>query len=123
MPGSRSTERRGGRRLFWGPPTATQRAITPPSAGEGLNDGEAGVLLFMSDSTNVEKEGYPLSEREIGYNLEEIFRKCTGRIIVASFSSNIHRIQQVIDSAAQFGRKVALNGKSMAANVRIAPAR
>ena len=84
--------------------------------------GEAGVLLFMSDSTNVEKEGYTLSEREIGYNLEEIFRKCTGRIIVASFSSNIHRIQQVIDSAAKFGRKVALNGKSMAANVRIARA-
>jgi len=84
--------------------------------------GEAGVLLFMSDSTNVEKEGYTLSEREIGYNLEEIFRKCSGRIIVAAFSSNIHRIQQVIDSAAKFGRKVALNGKSMAANVRIARA-
>lgn len=82
--------------------------------------GEAGVLLFMSDSTNVEKEGYTLSEREIGYNLEEIFRKCEGRIIVAAFSSNIHRIQQVVDAAEKFGRKVILNGKSMVANVRIA---
>jgi ribonuclease J len=84
--------------------------------------GEAGVLLFMSDSTNVEKEGYTLSEREIGYNLEEIFRKCEGRIIVAAFSSNIHRIQQVMDAAEKFGRKVVLNGKSMVANSRIARA-
>ncbi len=82
--------------------------------------GEYGVLCFMSDSTNVEKEGYTLSEREIGYNLEEIFRKCEGRIIVAAFSSNIHRVQQVIDAAAKHGKKVALNGKSMAANFRIA---
>ena len=82
--------------------------------------GEAGVLLFMSDSTNVEKEGYTLSEREIGYNLEEIFRKCEGRIIVAAFSSNIHRVQQVMDAAAKFGRKVVLNGRSMVANSRIA---
>ncbi|MDO8427334.1 MAG: ribonuclease J [Deltaproteobacteria bacterium] len=82
--------------------------------------GEAGVLAFMSDSTNVEKEGYTLSEREIGYNLEEIFRKCEGRIIVAAFSSNIHRVQQVLDAADKFGRKVALNGKSMVANVKIA---
>lgn len=82
--------------------------------------GENGVLAFMSDSTNVEKEGYTLSEKEIGYNLEEIFRKCEGRIIVAAFSSNIHRVQQVIDAAAKFGRKVVLNGKSMVANGRIA---
>ncbi|MCC6502832.1 MAG: ribonuclease J [Deltaproteobacteria bacterium] len=84
--------------------------------------GESGVLLFMSDSTNVEKEGYTLSEREIGYNLEEIFRKCTGRIIVAAFSSNIHRVQQVMDAAEKFGRKVVLNGRSMVANSRIAKA-
>lgn len=84
--------------------------------------GEAGVLLFMSDSTNVEKEGYTISEREIGANLEEIFRKCDGRIIVAAFSSNIHRIQQVMDAAEKFGRKVVLNGKSMVANARIARA-
>ncbi|MBI5644017.1 MAG: ribonuclease J [Deltaproteobacteria bacterium] len=82
--------------------------------------GESGVLCFLSDSTNVEKEGYTLSEREIGYNLEDIFRRCEGRIMVAAFSSNIHRVQQVLESAVKFGRKVALNGKSMVANVRIA---
>lgn len=82
--------------------------------------GEKGVLALLSDSTNVEKEGYSLSEREIGKNLEEIFRKCAGRVIVAAFSSNIHRIQQVLDVADRFGRKVALNGKSMLANLRIA---
>jgi ribonuclease J len=82
--------------------------------------GEKGVLALLSDSTNVEKEGFSPSEREIGQNLDEIFRKCTGRIIVAAFSSNIHRIQQVLDSADRFGRKVILNGKSMIANVRIA---
>jgi len=84
--------------------------------------GEAGVLLFMSDSTNVEKEGYTLSEREIGRNLEDVFRRCEGRIIVAAFSSNIHRIQQVMDAAEKFGRKVVLNGRSMVANSRIARA-
>ncbi|MDP2689312.1 MAG: ribonuclease J [Deltaproteobacteria bacterium] len=82
--------------------------------------GERGVMVLLSDSTNVEKEGYTLSERVIGQNLEEIFRKCAGRIIVAAFSSNIHRIQQVINAAERFGKKIALNGKSMVANVRIA---
>ncbi len=84
--------------------------------------GEKGVLLLMSDSTNVEKEGFTLSEREIGANLEDIFGKTSGRIIVAAFSSNIHRIQQVLNAADKFGRKVVLNGKSMVANVRIASA-
>ncbi|MEK7772814.1 MAG: ribonuclease J, partial [Deltaproteobacteria bacterium] len=82
--------------------------------------GEEGVLALLSDSTNVEKEGYTLSEREIGRNLEEIFRRGEGRSIVAAFSSNIHRVQQVLDAAGKFGRKVALNGKSMLANIRIA---
>ena len=82
--------------------------------------GEKGVMLLMSDSTNVEREGYTLSEREIGRNLEEIFRDCGGRIIVAAFSSNIHRLQQVINAAGRFGRKIVLNGRSMVANVRIA---
>ncbi|HLC18794.1 MAG TPA: ribonuclease J [Thermodesulfobacteriota bacterium] len=82
--------------------------------------GEKGVLALLSDSTNVEREGYTLSEREIGRNIEEIFGRCEGRIIVAAFSSNIHRIQQVIDAADKFGRKVVLNGKSMVSNTGIA---
>ncbi|MEK6531751.1 MAG: ribonuclease J [Deltaproteobacteria bacterium] len=82
--------------------------------------GEKGVLALLSDSTNVEKEGFTLSEREIGANLEDIFGKTSGRIIVAAFSSNIHRIQQVLNAADKFGRKVVLNGKSMVANARIA---
>ncbi len=82
--------------------------------------GEKGVLALLSDSTNVEREGSTLSEREVGKVLEEIFRQSQGRIIVAAFSSNIHRIQQVIDVAETFGRKLILNGRSMVSNVRIA---
>jgi ribonuclease J len=82
--------------------------------------GEAGVLALMSDSTNVEREGYTISEKEIGETLERIFRGCQGRIIVAVFSSNLHRIQQVINGAATFGRKVLFSGRSMLANVGIA---
>lgn len=82
--------------------------------------GERGVLALLSDSTNVEREGYTLSEREIGNTFDEIFRISPGRIIVATFSSNIHRVQQVLDTANRFGRKVTLNGKSMIANVGIA---
>lgn len=82
--------------------------------------GEKGVILLLSDSTNVEKEGYTMSEKEIGKTFEEIFSASIGRIIVAAFSSNIHRIQQVINVAEKFGRKVMLNGRSMVANVGIA---
>jgi ribonuclease J len=82
--------------------------------------GEEGVLALLSDSTNVEREGYTLSEREIGRTLREIFRECPGRIVVAVFASNLHRIQQVVDMAREFDRKVFLNGKSMVANIRIA---
>src|SRR3990172_1867582 len=82
--------------------------------------GEKGVMMLMSDSTNVEKEGYTLSEKVIGVNLEEIFRKCTGRIIVAAFSSNIHMTQQVFNTAGKLKRFVIPNGKSMVENIRIA---
>ncbi len=82
--------------------------------------GEKGALLLLSDSTNVEKEGYTVSERDVGTTFEEIFSKSQGRIIVAAFSSNIHRIQQVMDVAEKFGRKVMLNGRSMVGNVGIA---
>jgi ribonuclease J len=82
--------------------------------------GEEGVLALMADSTNVEREGYTLSEKLVGDAFDDIFPKCTGRIIVAAFSSNIHRVQQVVEAAARCGRKVLLNGRSMLANVRIA---
>jgi ribonuclease J len=82
--------------------------------------GEEGVLALMADSTNVEREGYTLSERLVGDAFAEIFPRCTGRVIVAAFSSNIHRVQQVVEAAEKTGRKVLLNGRSMIANVQIA---
>ena len=82
--------------------------------------GEKGVLLLLSDSTNVEREGYTPSEREVGRNLEEIFQGSRGRIFVATFSSNIPRIQQVADLSERFGRRVVLSGRSMINNAQIA---
>ncbi len=82
--------------------------------------GEEGVLALFSDSTNVEREGYTVSEKEVGATLREILQAKRGRIIVAVFASNLHRIQQLVHIAREFGRKVLLNGKSMIANVRIA---
>ena len=82
--------------------------------------GEQGVLALMADSTNVEREGYTLSESLVRDAFDEIFPRCPGRIIVAAFSSNIHRVQQVVDIAVRHGRKVLLNGRSMLANVHIA---
>ena len=82
--------------------------------------GDKGTLLFLSDSTNSEKGGYTFSEKEVRRALEDIFSNADGRIIVATFSSNIHRIQQIIDVAAMFRRKVILNGKSMISNAQIA---
>lgn len=81
---------------------------------------ESGVLALFSDSTNVERPGYTVSEKKVGNTLRDIFQECSGRIIVAVFASNLHRIQQVIDLAREFGRRVLLNGKSMVTNVRIA---
>jgi ribonuclease J len=82
--------------------------------------GGKGVLAFFSDSTNAEKEGFTLSESAVRKTLEDLFQSCRGRIIVASFASNISRIQQVIDLAVKSDRKVVLNGKSMVTNVGIA---
>ncbi|HTU01776.1 MAG TPA: ribonuclease J [Candidatus Sulfotelmatobacter sp.] len=82
--------------------------------------GEAGVLLLLSDSTNAMREGFTPSESEIGKSFEQLFRSARRRIIVACFASNIHRIQQVLDVAARLGKKVAVNGKSMLSNTRIA---
>lgn len=71
------------------------------------------VLLLMADSTNVERTGYTVSEKIIGENLTRIFEKAKGRVIVASFASNINRIQQIINSSLSYGRKVAFSGRSM----------
>ncbi len=75
--------------------------------------GKKGVLALMSDSTNVERSGYTMSERTVGDTFEEFFRNCNSRIIVATFASNVHRVQQIINSAHRYGRKVAISGRSM----------
>jgi len=82
--------------------------------------GEKQVLALLSDSTNVERPGYTMSERKIGQTFRDIFRTCQGRIIVAIFASSIARIQQVLDVASEFDRRVVFNGRSMVTNVRIA---
>lgn len=75
--------------------------------------GKEGVLLLMSDSTNVERPGYTMSERSVGLEFDKIFMNSNKRIIVATFASNIHRMQQIINSAVKFGRKVAAIGRSV----------
>ena len=82
--------------------------------------GKKGVLLMMADSTNVERPGYTMSEKIVGESLCRIFGQRKGRIIVATFASNIHRIQQIIDAAAMYGRKVAVSGRSMENIVQVA---
>jgi ribonuclease J len=81
--------------------------------------GSEGVLLLCGDSTNADRPGFSPSEREVGPHLEEVFARADGRIVVTSFASNIHRVQQVVDAAAALGRKVALVGRSMRKNVNI----
>jgi ribonuclease J len=81
--------------------------------------GREGVLLLCGDSTNADRPGFSPSEREVGPHLEEVFARAEGRIVVTSFASNIHRVQQVVDAAAALGRKVALVGRSMRKNVNI----
>jgi ribonuclease J len=81
--------------------------------------GKEGVLLLCGDSTNVDRPGWSTSESVVGPNLEDLFSRRDGRIVVTSFASNIHRVQQVIDAAAALGRKVALVGRSMRKNVNI----
>ena len=80
--------------------------------------GKKGVLVMMADSTNVERPGYTMSERVVGESLVKIFGK--GRIIIATFASNIHRIQQIIEAGKIYGRKVAVSGRSMENNMQVA---
>ncbi|HTA76033.1 MAG TPA: ribonuclease J [bacterium] len=82
--------------------------------------GTKGVLMLMSDSTNVEREGYTLSEKVVGEEFDRIFPKAKQRIIVACFASNIHRVQQVVEAAKKVGRKVCIMGRSMIRNTRVA---
>lgn len=81
--------------------------------------GDEGLLLLFGDSTNADREGYSTSEAGVGPHLESVFHGCKGRIIVTSFASNIHRVQQVVDAARAEGRKVCLVGRSMRKNVNI----
>jgi len=99
-------------------PTPIDGKLTDFAALSAL--GEEGVLVLVTDTTNVEKPGYTPSERTVGATLDEIFRDAKRRVIVASFASNIHRIQQVIDVSHKHDRKVVVLGRSMASTVRIA---
>lgn len=75
--------------------------------------GKQGVLLLMSDSTNAERRGYTMSESTVGATFDNVFENCNKRIFVATFASNIHRVQQIINAAVKYGRKVAVSGRSM----------
>lgn len=82
--------------------------------------GDQGTLALLSDSTNSERKGYNLSEREVGLAFDRIFQNTDKRIILATFASNIHRVQQAVNAAVKTGRKVFLSGKSMVGNSQIA---
>ena len=82
--------------------------------------GKKGVLLLMSDSTNAERPGFTMSEKKVGESLDIQFKNCERRIIIATFASNVHRIQQIIDSAKKYGRHVAVSGRSMETVISVA---
>lgn len=82
--------------------------------------GKKGILCLFSDSTNVERPGFTMSESNVGKTFEHLFSEAKSRIIVATFASNLHRVQQVIYAAERYKRKVALSGRSMVNNVKIA---
>ena len=82
--------------------------------------GMDGVMLLCADSTNVERPGYTLSESSVGETFIELFSKADGRIIVATFASNLHRVQQIIKAAERYKRKVAVSGRSMVNVIKVA---
>ena len=81
--------------------------------------GNEGVLALMSDSTNVEKRGHSDSERKVGASFDKLFKGCDKRIIITTFASNVHRLQQIIDVAVKYGRKVGITGRSMENVLRV----
>jgi ribonuclease J len=91
----------------------------PADVGRLARLGSEGLLLLCGDSTNADRPGFSPSEAIVGPRLEELFMRCTGRIVVTCFASNIHRVQQVVDAATALGRKVSLVGRSMRKNVNI----
>ncbi len=93
---------------------------TPTDVSRLAELGREGVLCLCGDSTNADRPGVAPSERSVGPALLEVFNRCEGRIVVTSFASNVHRVQQVIDAAVQLDRRVALVGRSMRKNFNIA---
>ena len=106
--------------------TSDFKIDTTPISGEMINLvrfgelGKKGVLALLADSTNIEREGYSVSEQKISERMEDLFRGCTQRIIVTSFSSNVDRIQKVLDFAKKYSRRVAVTGRSMETVLRVA---
>lgn len=106
--------------------TGDYKIDTTPISGGMINLarlgelGNRGVLALLSDSTNVDKPGYSVSESKVGDRFDELFRGCTQRIIVTTFASNVHRIQQVVNCAAKYGRRVAVTGRSMENIIKVA---
>lgn len=82
--------------------------------------GKKGVLALLGESTNIERPGYTLSESTVGETFEALFKDCKQRIIVTTFASNVHRVQQIIHAAARYGRKVAISGRSMETIMEVA---
>jgi ribonuclease J len=91
----------------------TPVSSSPPDFGRLARLGEEGVLLLCGDSTNADRPGWSPSEAGVGPHLQEVIERAPGRVIVTSFASNVHRVQQVIDAAVALDRKVALVGRSM----------